>query len=498
MKKYKFDYIVIGSGIAGLSAAIKLVNHGNVAIISKDEINETSSRYAQGGIAAAMLPKDSIKSHYEDTLKAGCFHNKKSAVRILTEEGPARVRELIEYGVNFDLNDNKELKFAKEGAHSEARIIHHKDYTGYEITRNLIKIVKNHKNIQIFPSIFIKNLITENDEVIGCYGFNKKDQYLFNAKATILASGGFASIYQYSSNPAISTGDGITLAASVGCKLKDLEFIQFHPTGFCYEKDKIFLITEAVRGAGAKLVNHKYQTFMHNYHQDAELAARDIVTRAIYFESKANQLPIYLDFSSIKNNVSQEFPQIYQFCLNQGFDLKKDLLPVTPCSHFTMGGVVTDLSGKTNINRLYAIGEVAWNGCHGANRLASNSLLDGLVFAHKSAIDIIKKDFSLISLKNYISYEKNSHDLNIEEIKIIKKQIQKILWENVSIIRSIELLKTAQKQLKAFNFIYQYASNNQILCETQNMLMLGNKIIRAAIRRKKSLGSHYIDEKQIA
>ncbi|MBT4989426.1 MAG: FAD-dependent oxidoreductase, partial [Rickettsiales bacterium] len=324
IKKLTFDFIIIGSGIAGLSLALKLSPFGTVAIISKDKIDESSSRYAQGGIAAAMLPKDSIKAHYEDTLKAGCFHNKKTAVKILTEEGPARVRELIEYGVKFDTDSQNQLAFSREAAHSESRIIHHKDYTGYEITQNLIRLVRENHNITIFSETFITKLIKQNNQIIGCIGFNDIQKFQFNSRATILATGGVASIYQFSSNPDISTGDGIVLAARAGCRLKDMEFIQFHPTGFCYDQNKIFLISEATRGSGAKLLNHKHQSFMHKYHKDAELAPRDIVARAIFFESGQGKEPIYLDFSPIKNKVVEQFPMIHQFCLKQGYDLTKD------------------------------------------------------------------------------------------------------------------------------------------------------------------------------
>lgn len=491
-QKYNFDFVIIGSGIAGLSLALKLADHGQVALISKTKIDESSSRYAQGGIAAAMLPKDSIKAHYEDTLKAGCYHNKKSAVKILTQEGPARVRELIEYGIKFDTNKENELVLGLEAAHSESRILHHKDYTGYEITRNLIRLVKQNPNINIFTNIFIANLIKENEQIIGCNGFDKAQNYIFFAKATILATGGVASVYQYSSNPKISTGDGIALALKAGCKLKDMEFMQFHPTGFSYAENEIFLISEATRGSGAKLINHKFQKFMHKYHKDKELAPRDIVARAIFFESNQGANKIYLDFSELKNSVKRKFPKIYQFCLEYGYDLNKDYLPITPCSHFTMGGVATDIHGRTNIKSLYAIGEVSCNGCHGANRLASNSLLDGLVFAHRAAIDIINSDFQLPELHDIKTTEIANDEIQESKLIEIKSQIQKIMWENVSLVRSSESLKKAQTLLKAFKFIEKIKGNNKTLIETQNLLIIAKKITNAATRRKKSIGSHFI------
>ncbi|MDC0857659.1 L-aspartate oxidase [Rickettsiales bacterium] len=490
--QYIFDFIIIGSGIAGLSLALKLAPYGKIALISKDKINESSSRYAQGGIAAAMLPKDSIKSHYDDTLNAGCYHNKKAAVKILTEEGPARVRELIEYGVKFDTGADNELEFGREAAHSESRILHHKDYTGYEITRNLIKLVKQNSNISIFAEIFIANLIKKNDQIIGCNGFDKEQNYHFMAKATILATGGVASIYQYSSNPEISTGDGIALAIKAGCKLKDMEFMQFHPTGFSYAENKIFLISEATRGSGAKLLNHKYEDFMHKYHKDQELAPRDIVARSIFFESNQGENPIYLDFAALKHNVADKFPKIYQFCLEYGYDLTKDLLPVTPCSHFTMGGVATDMHGRTNIKSLYAIGEVSCNGCHGANRLASNSLLDGLVFAHRASLDIVKSNFQSPDFTETNILEIANNNINVSELIEIKLLIQKIMWENVSLVRTSESLKRSQTLLKAFKFIEKIKSNDKTLIETQNLLMIARKITNAAIRRKISIGSHFI------
>jgi L-aspartate oxidase len=492
-QQHIFDFIIIGSGIAGLSLALKLAPHGKIALISKDKISESSSRYAQGGIAAAMLPKDSIKSHYDDTLKAGCFHNKKAAVKILTEEGPARVRELIEYGIKFDTGADNELDFGREAAHSESRILHHKDYTGYEITKNLIKLVKQNPRISIFAEIFIANLIKENDQIIGCSGFDVKQNYNFLAKATILATGGAASIYQYSSNPEISTGDGIALALKAGCRLKDMEFMQFHPTGFSYAENKIFLISEATRGSGAKLLNHKYEEFMHKYHKDKELAPRDIVARSIFFESNQGEDPVYLSFAELKHNVADKFPKIYQFCLEHGYDLTKDLLPVTPCSHFTMGGVATDMHGRTNIKSLYAIGEVSCNGCHGANRLASNSLLDGLVFAHRAAIDIVNSAFQLPEFYDTKTTEIANDEIQESKLIEIKSQIQKIMWENVSLVRSSESLKKAQTLLKAFKFIEEIKGNNKTLIETQNLLIIAKKITNAATRRKKSIGSHFID-----
>ena len=486
----KTDYLILGSGIAGLFAALKLASKGNVLIITKDNIKESNSTYAQGGIAAALIPPDTIEKHFEDTMKAGEFHNNPKTVKILTKEGPERVRELIELGVNFDKEKN-ELLLSKEGAHSEARVLHHKDFTGAEIINILIKHVKNHPKIKILESLFVYQLLKNENTCTGCLCFDENNHYQINAMNTILATGGAGKLYKYSSNPDVSTGDGYVLAHDVGCELEDMEFIQFHPTTFLYDKEKsaVFLITEAIRGDGAYLVNKNNENFMKLYDKNENLAARDIVSRAIYKESDAGKYSVYLNFSKLKDKIKENYPTIYSFCLRKDVDITKSNLPVTPAAHYIMGGVKTNEHAETSLNNLYAVGEVACTGVHGANRLASNSLLEAIVFAERAVRKILSSE--KIKIPDNKTTIKKSNQI-IKNITFIQKEIQTIMWEKAGIIRSKSKLKLALKELEKFNPILKTTTFDKEVIETKNMLKLSKIIISSALKRENSIGAHFI------
>lgn len=485
------DYLVLGSGIAGLFSALKLADNGPVSIITKDNVKESNSNYAQGGIAAALIPPDTVEKHYQDTMKAGEYHNISDRVKILTDEGPKRIKDLIDLGVNFDKEKNI-LQLSKEGAHSEARVLHHKDFTGAEIINILIKHIKKHPNITIHESLFVYQLISSENKCTGCLAFDEKNHYQFNANATILATGGAGKLYKFTSNPDVSTGDGYILAKEAGCKLKDMEFIQFHPTTFLYDKKKssVFLVTEAIRGDGAVLVNKSLKPFMEKYDKNENLASRDIVSRAIYKESNSGNSPVFLNCSKLKDIITKKYPTIYKFCKKKNIDITKDVIPITPAAHYIMGGVETNEYAETNINHLYAIGEVAYTGVHGANRLASNSLLEAIVFANRATDKILSKTHKAIHTIQSQPKPNNSKTINI---KSIQEDIQTIMWEKAGIIREKNKLQSALTDLKKYDYIKDITTLNKDICETQNMIKLSEIIISAALNRQNSIGAHFIE-----
>ncbi len=389
----RFDFLVIGSGIAGLSVALKAAQSSSVCVVTKSKLDDTSTAYAQGGIASVTSLSDNFEKHYNDTLIAGSYLNNLETVKIVVKEGPKRVKELIEWGASFDKAKDGSYSLHREGGHSESRILHHKDNTGFEIQQTLIEQLKNHPNIEVFEHYFAIDLITQHHlgkEVkrsntdTECYGAyvldkNNKEIHTFLAKSTVLATGGCGNVYLNTTNPNVITGDGIAMAYRAKAMVENMEFTQFHPTALYNPKDtQTFLITEALRGAGAVLRNIKGEQFMPRYDERASLAPRDIVARAIDSEMKSlGSEHVYLDATKIDDDfLKNQYPNIYKKCLSIGIDATKDYIPVVPSAHYLCGGIKVNHNSETSIQGLYAVGEVSSTGLHGANRLASNSLLE--------------------------------------------------------------------------------------------------------------------------
>ncbi len=487
------DLLVIGSGIAGLNFALQAARYGKVGIVTKKELMESNSNYAQGGIAAVLGKNDNFEKHIKDTLKAGCYLNDKKAVDTMVRQAPREIERLLDIGVGFAREQNQ-LSLTQEGGHSQKRIAHSKDATGKEIERALIYQVRHHKNITIFESHFAYDLIIQNNKCVGAMVLDDKDRpEVFLSKATILATGGAGQVYKRNSNPKIATGDGIAMAYRAGAEIRDMEFIQFHPTALAKQGKPAFLLSETLRGEGALLKNKHGQTFMKKYNPQKELAPRDIVSRAIFSELKKG--PIYLDIQHRGVEfIKQRFPYIYNELWWYGIKMEKDLIPVAPAAHFVCGGIHTNLNGETNIPGLFAFGEVAHTGVHGANRLASNSLLECMVFSSRTVKTTVK----------YVKKQKIPN-IKINQLKILKstqnqcnqckKTIQALMWNNVGIVRerrSMEkTLKTLNKYHIKINQILTKGISKEIV-ELKNLCEVAMLITEAAINRKKSIGAHYI------
>ncbi len=492
----RIDYIVIGSGIAGLTAALELGKHGYVAVLTKNKISESASVYAQGGIAAALSADDSPELHLQDTLKAGDGLCNEDYVRILTQEGPKRVQDLIDVGTNFDQN-NGQLSLSLEAAHSKRRILHSKDCTGRELIRSLTEAIYNSGTISFFSHTSVLKLLLSDNRIVGCLAAWKGIPTLFHAKAVVIATGGYSHIYSRTTNPAVSTGDGIALAFHAGCTLQDMEFVQFHPTTLYMgqQSDQAFLISEAVRGEGATLRNAHNELFMKQYHPDAELAPRDVVSRAIYFECKKTKVNhVYLDTHLLKGDIKERFPTIYQHCLEKGLDITRVPIPVSPAAHYSMGGIKTNEWGQTGIHGLYAIGESASLGLHGANRLASNSLLDGLVFGYRAAQHISNLpdcDITTFESPEIFYNDSNLSNDKIKNITDIAPLLRQNLWNHAGIIRDTHSLETLMDDLKQYQWILNIPTLNQDIIAVQHHLLLSNLVVSAAHKRQESRGSHY-------
>ncbi len=527
----KTDFLIIGSGIAGLSLAIKLSSLGKVTIITKKQKAESNTNYAQGGIAAVMDVNDNFELHIADTLECGAGLCNEKAVRKIVSEGPERINELIEIGTKFSKN-NGELLLGKEGGHSRNRIIHAKDLTGKEVERALLSKISKNKKIKIFEYYFAidlltyKNLKKKNGNRNKCYGI-----YALNVKTgrvekiisrkTIIATGGAGQVYLHTTNPAIATGDGIAMGFRAGCEIANMEFIQFHPTSF-YDaaidenSSQVFLISEAVRGAGAVLKTRAGREFMQKYDKRKSLAPRDIVARAIDNEMKKSGDPyVCLDLKNIPDErIKREFPNIYKYCLSKGIDITKEMIPVVPAAHYSCGGIKTDLEGKTNVDDLYASGEVTMTGVHGANRLASNSLLEAMVFSdaiYDSILSEKNQKGKKNSGKNIASKEdldeisNNIYDWNddgtenTEEWILIshnKKEIKEIMSDYVGIVRNTIRLERAYRRMKMMRdeikTFYKKTKVNVELLEMRNLVTVAYLIICSAMLRKESRGLHYM------
>ena len=510
----QFDYLVLGSGIAGLTFALKMAPHGRVAIVTKKDRAESNTNYAQGGIASVTSKEDSFEFHVRDTLEAGAGLCKEKVVRTIVEEGPARIAELIELGMKFSEREapsedgGKELDLGREGGHSKRRILHAKDVTGREIERALLDAVSKQKNIEIFENHIAIDLITSQkigyvgeNHCLGAYVFDKKANrvWTFAAPITLLATGGCGKVYLYTTNPDIATGDGVAMAFRAGATIANMEFVQFHPTCLYHPKAKSFLVSEAVRGEGGVLKTIDGQEFMDAYHPLKSLAPRDIVARAIDSEMKKSGAEhVWLDITHKSARfIIDRFPNIYRTCLTYGIDITKEPIPVVPAAHYQCGGVVTDIDGRTDIAGLFAVGEAACTGLHGANRLASNSLLEALVCAHRAAKAIIATGHAApVDLQ--IPFWQSGDATNADELVVVSHnwdEIRRLMWDYVGIVRTNKRLQRAQKRLANLQEeIREYYWNFIVtadLLELRNIATVAELIVQCALMRPESRGLNY-------
>ncbi|MHB8481933.1 MAG: L-aspartate oxidase [Nitrospiria bacterium] len=496
------DYLVIGSGIAGLRAALELAREGEVLILNKGLDRESNSAYAQGGIAAAINPFDSPESHYEDTLKAGKGLCKPSAVKILVEEGILRVQELIEWGTHFD-RKGKELLFTQEAAHSQKRILRAGgDATGDEIIKSLLHRVHSEPNIRLLDHHFSIDLYIEKGVCKGAWVLLEEENIpkIILSKSVILATGGAGQIYLRTTNPSIATGDGMAMGYRQGAVVQDMEFVQFHPTALCLPDAAPFLLSEAMRGEGGILRNIRGEPFMKRYYPEAELAPRDLVSRAIWEEMvKTRSNHVYLDMTAQPASIlKKRFPTIYRTCLSYGIDMTRDLIPASPSAHFMMGGIQTDLKGRTLIKGLYAAGEVACTGVHGANRLASNSLLEGLVFGTRAGQQILKSSkkikktgFNQKAVDRQFKGFLKSLPLSADALDRVSFFCKRIMWKNAGIIRNGKGLSEAYSQLKKWECQLLSPCFHRKAMEVKNMVTVSLLVVKTALDREESLGAHF-------
>lgn len=493
------DVLVIGSGIAGLYTAIRASKHNQVLMITKKSLLESNTRYAQGGIAAVIAEDDSPAYHLQDTLVAGAGLCRREAVEALVNEGPDGVQELIRLGTLFDV-ENGELALTQEGAHSHRRILHaNGDATGYEIVRALAAQASAHSGIEVWDEHFVIDLITDHGECVGALVQKSDGTKVFvKARATVLCSGGAGQLYRYTTNPEVATADGVAMAYRAGAVIRDMEFIQFHPTSLCYPGAPRFLVSEAVRGEGAFLRNIKGERFMERYHPQLELAPRDIVARAIVSEMEmTNSTFVYLDITHESAElIKHRFPTIYETCMRYGLDMTTDWIPVAPAAHYMMGGVKTDLNGESSIGRLFACGEVSSTGVHGANRLASNSLSEAIVFGHR----IVERIHTLPPL-NPIQIETPSPhsvgDRAWEEQQPISERrlrLQKMMVRQVGLRRNGAGLQGALNKLESEMHIFNNLLTHKEEMEYANLLTCAWLVTSGALHRQESRGAHYRED----
>lgn len=513
MKK-RTDFLVIGSGIAGLTFALKASRFGKVSIVTKANLEDTNTRYAQGGIAAVFREPDSFEKHVRDTLVAGDGFCNEEVVRMVVQEAPARIKELIGLGVSFDQMEDGTYDLAREGGHTEYRILHHKDKTGEAIQFTLMDQVRKNKNITIYEHHFAIEILTQhhlgkvlkkNHPDINCYGAYVADLVSqkvisFLSKVTVIATGGMGNVYMTTTNPEIATGDGVAMVYRAKGAIENMEFVQFHPTALWDpNKRPNFLITEALRGYGAILKNMAGESFMKRYDSRGSLAPRDIVARAIDNEMKIwGDDHVWLDCTHLEpEGLKDHFPNVYEHCLARGIDITRDMIPVVPAVHYSCGGVKVDMNGQSTINRLYALGEASSTGLHGANRLASNSLIEAVVYAHKAA------EHSGPRIKE-MSFEENIPDwdykgtTHLEEMILVTqnyKEVQMIMSNYVGIVRSDLRLERALVRLeiiyKETESLYKRSLISKKICELRNIINVGYIIIKMAKNRHESVGLHY-------
>jgi len=510
----KVDFLIIGSGIAGLTFAIKVAKFGKVCIVTKSKMDDTATSWAQGGIAAVMYTPDSFEKHIQDTIIAGDGLCDEEVVRLTITESTERIKDLIKWGANFDKTKSGKYDLAKEGGHSEFRVLHHKDSTGKEIENTLLEQVKRHPNIEILEDYFTVDVITQHHlgiEVnkrtrdVTCYGvyvLNPRTRLVDTilSKITLISTGGAGNVYNNTTNPLIATGDGIAMVYRAKGAVDNMEFIQFHPTALYHPEEKpAFLISEAVRGFGGVLKTRDGKEFMYKYDSRLELAPRDIVARAIDSEMKiTGDDYVCLDCRHLpKNELINHFPTIYARCLSVGIDITRDMIPVVPAAHYTCGGIRTDQVGRSTIQNLYASGECASTGLHGANRLASNSLLESLVFSHRASTDAAGKFKSIRFMDNIPDWNAEGMVLNEEMILITQtmREVQSIMSNYVGIVRSNLRLQRAHDRLdilyRETEELYDRSILTRKICEVRNLINIGYIIIKAARARHESRGLHY-------
>jgi L-aspartate oxidase len=513
MKK-RTDFLVIGSGIAGLTFALKASKYGKVSVVTKAGIEDTNTRYAQGGIAAVFSDIDSYEKHIRDTIVAGNGFCDEEVVRMVVSEAPERIKDLIELGVSFDRKEDGSYDLAKEGGHSEYRILHHKDKTGEAIQKTLVERIRKEPNIEVFENHFAIEILTQhhlgdvlkkNNPDIKCFGAYVADLVnqkviTFLSKVTVMATGGMGNVYLTTTNPEIATGDGVAMVYRAKGIVENMEFVQFHPTSL-YDPNKrpSFLITEALRGFGAVLKNMAGENFMNRYDSRGSLAPRDIVARAIDNEMKIwGDDHVWLDCTHLNpEGLKDHFPNVYEHCLARGIDITKDMIPVVPAAHYSCGGIKVDLNGQSNINRLYAIGEVSSTGLHGANRLASNSLIEAAVYAHRASMHAGTR-LNELTFEEKIPNWDFKGTAHLEEMVLITqslKELQMIMSNYVGIVRSDLRLERALVRLEIIyretENLYKRSLISKKICELRNLINVGYIIIKMARNRKESIGLHY-------
>lgn len=484
VERIRTRFLVVGSGVAGLHTAWRASTNGDVLVLTKRSLFDSATAYAQGGIAAALGAGDSPELHRKDTLAAGGALCDAKAVKVLVEEGPARVKELQTAGAAFDLDPGGNFKLGKEAAHSRRRIVHaHGDQTGAEVARTLIARVRETKKIKVLEKTRVLDLIVSNGECVGVRATIAGRPVEIIADATVLATGGCGQVYKYTTNPEVATGDGFAIAHRAGVKVADMEFVQFHPTALDTPENPLMLISEAVRGEGAILLNDEGVRFMTRKHKLAELAPRDVVARAIFREG-AGDKSVWLDARKLGRSFEMRFPGIFAICRARGIDPGKDLMPVTPAAHYMMGGIVTDLAGCSSLRRMYSCGELSRTGVHGANRLASNSLLEGLVFAERVARDMIQIDkLARVPRKSQWTVPK-LRDRGAAQVAA--DEIRRIMWEYAGIDRSAKGLRTCIELLDDIEQRLPEGATEEL-----NMVQTASLIADAALMRKESRGGHY-------
>jgi L-aspartate oxidase len=491
------DFIVVGAGIAGLRASVELASAGRVLCLAKCEMTESNTQYAQGGIAAALSDDDEVSLHLEDTLRAGDGLCNEEAARILVEDGPRRIEELIEWGTEFDRAGAK-IAFAREGAHSRSRVLHaHGDSTGREIGRALYLKAAALTPITFREFEFTTDLMVQDGRVVGIRVFDQAGQLReIRASSVLLATGGLGHVYSDTTNPAVATGDGVAMAYRAGAEISDMEFVQFHPTALYLKGAPRFLLSEALRGEGAYLRNLELTRFMPKYHEMAELAPRDVVARAITHELELVKRPdavVYLDLSHLNpKRVRERFPMIYATCMQHNIDIATELVPIRPAAHYSMGGVRTDLSGRTSLPGLYAAGEVACTGVHGANRLASNSLLEGLVYGARAAEEMRQQMSAPAAPAASASAPASvtSNNGKTGGVDTVIRKAQSLMWQHVGVVRDGKVLQQVVPELRELQSQLPTTGDRRSK-EAANILQAGLLIARAALAREESRGAHY-------
>lgn len=494
-KTEKYDFIVIGSGLAGLSFALSVADHGTVCVLTKAEITDSNTQWAQGGIAAAVGESDTWSAHEQDTMIAGGFINDPTAVRYLVQNAPAAIEWLEKLGARFD-REHGELTLGREGGHSTHRIVKHADKTGWEVERTMVSAIRGHKNITVYEKTFVTSLIIADGVCKGCQAdVNGLGEKVFAAKAVMLATGGCGRMYMHTTNPRVATGDGIGLAHDAGAEIKDMEFMQFHPTTLYHPQMRSFLITEAVRGAKGTLRNHHGRRFMYDYDPRLELAPRDVVARAIDAEMKKRETwCVYLDTTHLESELlEQEFPTIFEKLKTIGIEMDRDWIPVVPAQHYSCGGVCTDIHGQTTIPGLYAAGEVSRTGVHGANRLASNSLLEAMVFAKSASESAVNLYADIESSLDPVSIKCISEADSVR----LRTKLQHQMTSGAGIVKTTKGLKETVKLIKGLLADYDRlpeAPFSSHPLETRSLILAAQYVAEQALARTSNIGLHFNED----